>query len=162
MEQPKLFKDMTRDEQLKWLTDFSRFDKENLPLLEQLGDSWEECHIKSIREGLMLLNAFQFCREFVEKSLRYGDFASRVKRVRFYVDLIQSKIQAGEGMKGANGEVFAVVPPMKNKTLRRGRPASQETLARREAEKAAQEKQTTLFDAQAEVADSAQIGRAHV
>lgn len=141
----KLFKDMTPDEQMRWLTDFKNFSQEKMPLLEQLGDSWEACDVKSIKEGLTLLNAFQFARDFVEKSLRYGDYSARVKRVRFYLDLIEKKIQAGEGVKGVGGDVFALVPKMQPQGARRGRPASQETLARREAEARAAEQQKELF-----------------
>ena len=68
--QQKLFKDMTHEEQLRWATDFSKFTEEKLPVLEQLGDAWERCHIKDMDEGLRLLGAFQFCRDFVDKSLR--------------------------------------------------------------------------------------------
>lgn len=141
----KLFKDMTPEEQLGWLTDFSKFSQEKLPLLEQLGDTWEACHIKSMKEGLVLLNAFQVCRDFVSKSFRYGDYSARVKRFIFYMDLVRKKIDAGEGMKGANGESFAFVAKIKQSSPRRGRPASAETIARREAEAKAARQQATLF-----------------
>lgn len=140
MEQ-KLFKDMTAEEQLQWATDFSKFTDEKLPVLEQLGDAWEACHVKSMREGLMLMNAFQFCREYVGKALHYGDYAARVYRLRFYVDMIKKQLAAGEGVKGANGEAFVLVPQFKQTTARRGRPASAETIARREAEAKAAEQQ---------------------
>ena len=136
----KLFKDMTADEQLKYLTNLTTFASEKLPLLEQVGDAWEQCHVKSMREGLALLNAFQFARDFVEKSLRYGDYSARVKRVRFYVDLIQKKIAEGQAVRGANGATYALVPPVKPQS-RRGRPASAATIARREAEAKAAEQQ---------------------
>lgn len=141
----KLFKDMNADEQLRYVTDLSAFANEKLPLLEQLGDVWEACHVKSMREGLALLNAFQFARDFVEKSFRYGDYSARVKRLRFYVDLIQKKITNGEGVKGANGATYVVIPPTSQKQSRRGRPASAETIARREAEAKAAQQQTALF-----------------
>lgn len=142
----KLFKDMTQEEQLRYVTDLTTFANEKLPMLEQIGDSWEACHVKSMKEGLDLLRAFQFARDFVEKSLRYGDYSARVKRVRFYLDLIQKKIQAGEGVKGVGGEVFALVPKVQQQGARRGRPASAETIARREAEAKAAEQQKELFD----------------
>lgn len=143
-EQQQLFKDMTADEQFKYLTDLTTFANEKLPLLEQVGDVWEQCHVKSMREGLALINAFQFARDFVEKSLRYGDFNARVKRVRFYVELIQKKVAEGQAVRGADGSTFALVPPLQSKTARRGRPASAETIARREAEAKAKQQQTEL------------------
>ena len=145
MEQTKLFKDMTADEQLQWATDFSTFAQEKLPVLEQLGDAWEACHVKSMRDGLALLNAFQFCRDFVSKALHYGDYAARVNRLRFYIELIKQKLAAGEGTKGTDGRTYAVVPQMKQKAPRRGRPASAETIARREAEAKAAQQQTEIF-----------------
>lgn len=147
MEQTKLFKDMTADEQLQWATDFSTFAQEKLPVLEQLGDAWEACHVKSMRDGLALLNAFQFCRDFVSKALHYGDYAARVNRLRFYIELIKQKLAAGEGTKGTDGRTYAIVPQMKQKAPRRGRPASAETIARREAEAKAAQQQTEIFAA---------------
>ena len=145
MEQ-KLFKDMTADEQLQWATDFSKFIEEKLPVLEQLGDAWEACHVKSMREGLMLMNAFQFCREYVGKALHYGDYSARVYRLRFYVDLIRKKINSGEGINGANGEVYAIIANQQPvQTVRRGRPASAATIAKREAEAKAAKQQTAIF-----------------
>lgn len=143
--QQKLFKDMTHEEQLRWATDFSKFTEEKLPVLEQLGDAWERCHIKDMDEGLRLLNAFQFCRDFVDKSLRYGDYKSRVRRFVFYIELIQKKLKSGEITKGINGEVYAIIVPKQQEAKRRGRPASAETIARREAEAKAAEQQTTMF-----------------
>jgi hypothetical protein len=150
MEQTKLFKDMTADEQLQWATDFSTFAQEKLPVLEQLGDAWEACHVKSMRDGLALLNAFQFCRDFVSKALHYGDYAARVNRLRFYIELIRQKQSAGDGTKGTDGRTYAIVPQMKQKAPRRGRPASAATIARREAEAKAAEQQTNLFGAAGE------------
>ena len=65
----------------------------------------------------------------------------------FYIELIQKKLKSGEIAKGVNGEVYAVIAPKQQETKRRGRPASPETIARREAEAKAAEQQTGLFAA---------------
>lgn len=140
----KLLKDMTPEEQLQWATSFGQWSEEKLPVLEQLGDTWEMCHVKDMETGLRLLNAFQFCRDYCNQALRYGDYSARVNRVRYYVEKIRKKMAQGEVMKGADGKTFAIVPPQKP-AARRGRPASAETLARRDAEAKASEKQQQLF-----------------
>lgn len=139
----KLLKDMTPEEQLQWATSFGQWSEEKLPVLEQLGDAWEMTHVKDMETGLRLLNAFQFCRDYCHQAMRYGDYSARVNRVRYYVDKIKKKMASGEVMKGTDGKVFALVPPQKPAT-RRGRPASAETIARREAEAKAKEQQQEL------------------
>ena len=130
MEQ-KLFKDMTAEEQLKWVTDFSTFTSEKLPLLEKMGDAWEQSSIKSMREGLILMSAFQYCREFVNKALHYGDYAARVSRLRIYIDKIKDELAKGLTVKGVNGETFAYVSPTVP-IRRRGRPTKEEVAARQQ------------------------------
>ena len=144
----KLFKDMTAEEQSKWLTDFAKYNEEKLPLLEQLGDAWEQCHIKDMEEGLNLIFAFSNCRDFVEKTYRYGDYAARVKRLEFYMNLLKKKFNEGQVLKGVRGNFYGVAGPLRREAPRRGRPASAETIAKREAEAKAAEQQTDLFPAQ--------------
>ena len=84
----KDYKFMTPEEQMAWLTDFAHWSNEKLPVLCALGNAWESGHIKSMEEGLKLISAFSYCRDFVQKSLLFRDFARRVDRIRFYVEKI--------------------------------------------------------------------------
>ena len=92
MEQ-KLYQQMTVEEQLAYVTDLTQFCEAKLPVLEKLGDAWELSHRKDMETGLRLMAAFQFARDFVDKALRYGDYAARVYRVRFYVEKIKMEIE---------------------------------------------------------------------
>ena len=120
----KDYKFMTPEEQMAWLTDFSHWSNEKLPMLCALGNAWEATHIKSMEEGLKLISAFSYCRDFVQKSLLFRDFARRVDRIRFYVEKIKAEVAAGMAVKSETGQTLAYVPPVQ--TRRRGRPTREE------------------------------------
>ena len=124
MENQKDYKVMTPDEQMAWLTDFAHWSNEKLPVLCALGNAWESGHIKSMEEGLKLISAFSYCRDFVQKSLLFRDFARRVDRIRFYVEKIKQEVAAGAAVKSPSGQTMAYVPPVQ--TRRRGRPTREE------------------------------------
>lgn len=126
MEKVKLYKDMTPEEQLKWITDFSTFTKEQLPILCALGDVWVESSIKSFEKGLALMNAFAYCRDFIDKSLLFRDFSRRVNLMVKYIDKIKAEIGTGTVIKGANGETLAYMPITQAATRRRGRPSKED------------------------------------
>lgn len=126
MEKVKLYKNMTPEEQLKWITDFSTFTKEQLPVLCALGDVWVESSIKSFEKGLALMNAFAYCRDFISKSLLFRDFSRRVNLMAKYIDKIKAEIGTGTVIKGANGETLAYMPVMQAATRRRGRPSKED------------------------------------
>ena len=94
----KLYKDMTDDEKLKWVTDFSNFTTDTLPRLERLGDVWELSDRKDIETGLKLITAFQFAYKFAKTSLMLGDYSRRVSRLRYYVEQIKDEISKGMTM----------------------------------------------------------------
>ena len=127
----KLYTEMTPDEQLRYVTDLTQFCTEKLPVLERLGDAWEASQRKDMETGLALMNAFQFAREFVDKAVRYGDYAARVYRLRVYFDKIKSEISRGLAIKGADGHTYALVAPTVP-ARRRGRPTAAEAEARRQ------------------------------
>lgn len=129
MEDNKDYKEMTVEEQLAWITDFSTFDKEKLPTLCALGDAWEACHIKMFEEGLRLFRAFAVCRDFVDKSLMYRDYSRRLDRMKFYIDKIKKELGAGTVIQTKNGEHLAYVPSLQLSSRRRGRPTKAEAEA---------------------------------
>lgn len=101
MNDSKLFKDMTLEEQGKYLKDFSNFTVEKLPLLCQFGDAWTEARVKSFEDGLMLLQAFSYCRDFVKQALYWRDFNRRVKSFMYLMDKVRKEISEGRSMKTA-------------------------------------------------------------
>lgn len=131
MEQGKLYSQMTVDEQVEYLTDLSEFVGEKLPRLERISDAWEHSDRKDMETGLRLLCAFQFARDFVDKALRYGDYAARARRLRIYIDKVKTEISKGLSMKGIDGHQYAIVPATVPQR-RRGRPTLQEQEARKQ------------------------------
>lgn len=129
--QQKLYSAMTVDEQLRYVTDLSTFIEQKLPRLERIGDAWEAADRKDMETGLALLAAFQFARDFVDKSLRYGDYSSRVRRIRVYIDKIKQEIAKGLAITGSDGHTYALVRPTVPQR-RRGRPSREEMALRRQ------------------------------
>lgn len=129
MENVKEYKFMTPEEQLKWLTDFSAFSNEKLPALCAIGDAWESNAIKDMERGLVLISAFGYCRDFVEKSLLFRDFSRRIHRLQYYVERIKEEISKGNAVKGSRGETLACVPPLQPTSRRRGRPTKEAAAA---------------------------------
>lgn len=117
----KLFKDMTLEEQGKYLKDFSNFTVEKLPLLCQFGDAWTEARVKSFEDGLVLLQAFSYCRDFVKQALYWRDFNRRVKSFMYLMDKVRKEISEGRSMKTADGKT--IVALQNEKRGKRGRPA---------------------------------------
>lgn len=130
----KLYKDMTDDEKLKWVTDFSNFTTDTLPRLERLGDVWELSDRKDIETGLKLISAFQFAYKFAKTSLMLGDYNRRVSRLRYYVEQIKDEISKGMTVQGVNGETYAYIPALQRRA-RRGRPTKEEAMQREQRKK---------------------------
>ena len=121
----KLYSEMSVDEQLRYVTDLTSFCEDKLPLLEKMGDAWEASMAKDMETGLLLMSAFQYARDFVEKAFRYGDYAARVRRISVYIGRIKNDVAQGITITGADGKTYACVPP--NVPLRRrGRPTKEE------------------------------------
>lgn len=120
----KLFKDMTLEEQENYLKDFSNFTVEKLPLLCQLGDAWTEARVKSFEDGLTLLQAFSYCRDFVKQALYWRDFNRRVKSFMYLMDKVRKEISEGRSMKTAEGKTIVALE--EDKKPKRGRPSKTE------------------------------------
>lgn len=133
----KLYKDMNAEEQLKWVTDFTSFTNDRLPLLEKLGDAWEQSDRKDMETGLKLIQAFQFAGQFARNSLFFGDYNRRVSRLRYYVEEIKKEMARGLTVQGANGETYAYIPALQRRA-RRGRPTREEAYQRKLNAEAAQ------------------------
>ena len=121
MNESKLFKDMTLEEQGKYLKDISNFTVEKLPLLCQFGDAWTEARVKSFEDGLMLLQAFSYCRDFVKQALYWRDFNRRVKSFMYLMDKVRKEISEGRSMKTAEGKTIVALE--EDKKPKRGRPS---------------------------------------
>ena len=121
MKDSKLFKDMTSEEQEKFFLDFTNYTAEKLPLLCQMSDAWTDSRVKCFEEGLVYLQAFSYCREFVQKTLYWRDFSRRVNRLLFLMDKVRKEISAGRSMKTAEGKTIVALG--EEKKPKRGRPA---------------------------------------
>lgn len=121
MNKSKLFKDMTSEEQQKFFLDFTNYTAEKLPLLCQMSDAWTEARVKCFEEGLVFLQAFSYCREFVEKTLYWRDFSRRVNRLLFLMDKVRKEISEGRSMKTIDGKTIVALD--NNKKPKRGRPS---------------------------------------
>lgn len=142
---------MTPKEQLDWLTDFGSWTNDKLPVLCALGNAWESAHIKSMEEGLKLISAFSYCRDFVHKSLLFRDFSRRVDRLRFYVEKIKKEVAAGSAVVVPGGDTLAYAPQVP--TRRRGRPTKEES-AKMARERAESEQQSAKQEAVAKLVGS--------
>ena len=148
----KLWRSMTDDEQRRYVERLTAFESEKLARLEQKQEAWGVEQRELMDEALELMAAWQFARDFVDKALRYGDYAARVYRVRFYVEKIKSEIER------LSPDLLPIATEKKRKP---GRPASAATLAKREAERKAAEQQVEMFKPAASVpAGSASGGTA--
>lgn len=122
---------MTADEQSAYRKQLAAWTKRHLPKIEQaVGGQWTVELTQAMQEGMTLLAAWTFARDFAEQATLYGDYAARAYRMRFYVDKI-------------NKECDTLAPA--EQPRKPGRPASAATIARREAEAKAAEKQVALF-----------------
>jgi hypothetical protein len=129
----KQFSVMTPDEQQQWVDQFSEFLKKQWPELEVICNTPNvKLTIdsqKQLAELMQLLVVWPFAEKFCAEGLKYGDYASRAYRLPKYVSMVQKELGITE------------VP-----TARRGRPASAETIAKREAAAKAEKQQQKLFE----------------
>ena len=129
----KQFSVMTPDEQQQWADQFSEFLKKQWPELEVICNTPNvKLTIdsqKQLAELMQLLVVWPFAEKFCAEGLKYGDYASRAYRLPKYVSMVLKELGITE------------VP-----TARRGRPASAETIAKREAAAKAEKQQQKLFE----------------
>lgn len=141
---------MTADEQLKWVTDFSSFVNDRLPLLESLQGAWTGSDRKDMECGLQLIAAFPMAQQFVETSFRFGDYNRRVSRLRFYVDRIKKEMGRNLTVTTPDGETYAYIPALQRRA-KRGRPTREEAWQRKANEQAAQSSEVKTQEKVAEL-----------
>lgn len=122
------YKEMTVEEQLKFVNMFSLFEKETMPVLVALGDSgWTAENRSDMERGLRMIGAFPFAARFVESALRYGDYSRRTYRLPHYVKMVKRELANEAALRDANGRTFVYAPAMQQQFRRRGRPTKEET-----------------------------------
>ena len=130
MEQ-KLYSQMTAEEQLEYVRRLSEFETLSLPILESYsnGKTMTQEHRIAAENGMRILMAFPFCRDYAEKALRFGDYERRVYRLRHYVGKVKSELAKEVAVSTADGQQYAYVPRMQQQFRRRGRPTREEAAA---------------------------------
>lgn len=135
---------MSAEERLQWATRFGEFLHTEWPALEVAARAkqvqWSLDLQRRMERLVGLLMAWPFARDFCEKAVRYGDYAARAYRMPVYIEKVQQLVaQMGDE------QLTKVVCGAEPEKPRRGRPASAETIARREAEAKAAQQQVALF-----------------
>ena len=144
MKATKLFQEMSAEERLQWATRFGEFLHTEWPALEVAARAkqvqWSLDLQRRMERLVGLLMAWSFARDFCEKAVRYGDYAARAYRMPVYIEKVQQLVaQTGDE------QLTKAVCGAEHEKPRRGRPASAETIARREAEAKAAQQQVALF-----------------
>lgn len=124
----KQYKEMTAEEQLRFVTDFTIFEKEKMPVLTALGDTgWTDNNRADMEHGLRMIGAFSFGARFVADAFRYGDYSRRTYRLPFYARLVKKELANDVALRGGDGRAFVYAPAMQQQFRRRGRPTKEET-----------------------------------
>lgn len=124
----KQYKEMTAEEQLRFVTDFAIFEKEKMPVLTALGDAgWTDNNRADMEHGLRMIGAFSFGARFVADAFRYGDYSRRTYRLPFYARLVKKELASDVALRGGDGRAFVYAPAMQQQFRRRGRPTKEET-----------------------------------
>ena len=124
----KQYKEMTAEEQLRFVTDFTIFEKEKMPVLTALGDTgWTDSNRADMEHGLRMIGAFSFGARFVADAFRYGDYSRRTYRLPFYARLVKKELANDVALRGGDGRAFVYAPAMQQQFRRRGRPTKEET-----------------------------------
>lgn len=114
---------MSPQDKLSWLTDFTDWRNQKLPLLCCAGNAWNSKLVAMFDEGLDLISVFAYTTDFVAKSRLFRDYARRVPRLSYYVDKILREVIATAPAPTVNSEAAAPQP------RRRGRPTKAESAA---------------------------------
>lgn len=114
---------MSPQDKLSWLTDFTNWRNEKLPLLCCAGNAWNSKLVAMFDEGLDLISVFAYTTDFVAKSRLFRDYARRVSRLSYYVDKILREVIATTPVPTSPLEAAAPQP------RRRGRPTKAESAA---------------------------------
>lgn len=93
MDHLKDFRHMTPQEKSQWLSEFSVWTVRDMPRLYDNGAVWNSALITAAQEGLHLMTAFTFCRDFVKNTLLFRDYPRRLQRMRHYVERIRKETE---------------------------------------------------------------------
>ena len=133
----KLYNEMTAEEQLRWVQDFSDvLDKSGeriMQLAKDIRAPWTADDQRTVARIFTLLDAWPFAQDFCEKARRYGDYSARAYRLPVYIKKVNEMLSDGLTMTDERGRAVAVVlpgVPMR----RRGRPTNEEVAARKRGE----------------------------
>lgn len=130
----KLFRVMMPEERLEWIQRFAEWRDREYAVLCGVGEYWSSEHAAMIERGLDLLMAWPFARDFVEKTRMFRDYARRMGRVQFYMELISKELTALS---------LPLDVPASSAPRRRGRPTKEES-AQMERERAEREEREAV------------------
>ena len=129
----KLFRVMMPEERLEWIQRFAEWRDREYAVLCGVGEYWSSEHIAMMERGLDLLTAWPFARDFVEKTLMFRDYARRMARLQFYMELISKELSA----------LSMPLDAVPSAPRRRGRPTKEES-AQMERERAEREEREAV------------------
>ena len=128
MKEEKKYKEMSAEERVNWLNDFTTFANAKFPVLKTIEGSWNAAQMKTFEEGLQLIKAFPKYRGFVNERLVWKDYSSSMGRLGRFLKNIKEEISRGFVMNGVDGEQVVYVPTA-NIEKKRGRPTREEAAA---------------------------------
>ena len=133
----KLYNEMTTEEQLRWVQDFSDVLNKNGERITQMAkDSraqWTADDHRTVARLFTLLGAWPFAQDFCKKAQKYGDYDRRAYRLPLYIEKVNGLLADGLTMTDERGRAVAVVLPG-IPMRRRGRPTNEEVAARQRGE----------------------------
>lgn len=129
----KLFRVMMPEERLEWIQRFAEWRDREYAVLCGVGEYWSSEHIAMMERGLDLMMAWPFARDFVEKTLMFRDYARRMARLQFYMELISKELSA----------LSLPLDAVPSAPRRRGRPTKEES-AQMERERAEREEREAV------------------
>lgn len=140
---------MMPEERLEWIQRFAEWRDSEYAVLCGVGEYWSSEHIAMMERGLDLLMAWPFARDFVEKTLMFRDYARRMARLQFYMELISKELSA----------LSMPLDAVPSAPRRRGRPTKEESaqMERERAEREEREAVAKVIAGERKVAVSATV-----
>jgi len=132
----RLYTGMTAEERLRWVTDYTRLRDGaggRIALLARGAARWTDDDRQAVKELFALLEAWPWAQGFCRQAAQYGDYAGRAYRLPAYMAKAEEELAREVRREGADGRVWAEIPPGVP-ARRRGRPTREEAAARRRGE----------------------------
>lgn len=126
------FKEMTADEQCRWIKDFNEWMPQG-QCLAKLNTNWTREDREAMERGLRLLSAWTFAQDYCEKAMHFGDYHRRAYRLPVYIEKIKETLSESLTVTNEDGRAYAVVAPG-IPLRRRGRPTLEEQKAKQRGE----------------------------